>query len=125
LSAHLLSCSIKYFSPCPLGDLLKKTFHACMGSSYLSSLSLKQHIRMKHVRSANWVAPKTCPRDVSFLSVLFEAVSQLHGINMPPRDVSYLFEGVGTWFPIKFPNRWAQGSMKVSGETRERLKSEC
>ncbi len=39
-----------------------------------------------------------------FFFFFFEGVSQLGGANMPPRDVSYLFEGVGAWFPIKFPN---------------------
>ncbi len=33
----------------------------------------------------------------------FARVSQLGGANMLPMDVSYLFEGVGDWFPIKFP----------------------
>ncbi len=40
-----------------------------------------------------------------FFSKFFDWVSQLGGANMPPRDVSYLFEGVGaSWFPVKFPN---------------------
>jgi hypothetical protein len=34
----------------------------------------------------------TCPQGY-FL--FFEGVSQLGGANMPPRDVYYLFEGVG------------------------------
>jgi hypothetical protein len=36
--------------------------------------------------------------------LFFEGVSQLADANMPPRDVCYLFEGVGVWFPIKLPN---------------------
>jgi hypothetical protein len=82
------------FSLPALEAILKKTFPACIGSSYLSSLSLKQHIRIKHVRSAYWVAPTNMPQGC-FFSFLFEGVSQLHGINMSPRDISYLFEGVG------------------------------
>jgi hypothetical protein len=37
---------------------------------------------IKHARSAN-------------VFFFFEEVSQLGGANMPPRDISYLFEGVG------------------------------
>jgi hypothetical protein len=59
-----------------------------VGRTYPSSLSLK---KTRHVRSAN-------------VSYFFEGVSQLGGANMPPRDISCHFEGVGAWFPIKFPN---------------------
>jgi hypothetical protein len=75
-----------------------------MGTTYPCSLSLKKHIRIKHVRSANWVAP-TCPQGC-FL--FFEGVSQSGGTNMPPRDVYYLFERVGDFpsssqkVPIEF-----------------------
>jgi hypothetical protein len=62
-----------------------------MGTTYPCSLSLKKHIRIKHVRRANWVAP-TCPQGC-FL--VFEGVSQLGGANIPLRDVYYLFDGVG------------------------------
>jgi hypothetical protein len=74
-------------------------------------------------------------------------VSQLGGANMLPTDVSYLFEEVGAWFPIKFPKsliksscshqvpikillfswlrrigRWARrSSVGLIGETPERL----
>ncbi len=56
------------------------------------------------MRNANWVAP-TCPQGC-FL--FFEGVSQLGGANIPPRDVYYLFEGVGDFpsssqtVPIEF-----------------------
>jgi hypothetical protein len=70
-----------------------------MGSTYPSSLSLKKkHIRIKHLRSANWMAP-TWPQGCFSL---LEGVSQFGGANMPPRYVYYGFEGVGAWFPIKF-----------------------
>ncbi len=36
--------------------------------------------------------------------LILEGMSQLGGANMPPRAVSYLFEGVGAGFPIKFPH---------------------
>ncbi len=58
----------------------------------LVACPLRKHIRIKHVRSANWGAAPTCPQGC-FL--FFEGVSQLGGANMPPRDVYYLFEGVG------------------------------
>ncbi len=38
------------------------------------------------------------------VSHFFEGVNQLGGTHMPPRHVYYVFEGVGAWFPIKFPN---------------------
>ncbi len=108
MSAHLLSCSIKYFSPCPLGDLLKKTFHACIGSSYLSSLSLKQHIRMKHVRSANWVAPKTCPRDVSSLFFSFWSGEPIAWHKHAPKGCFLSFWRGGGLISHQVPkHRWA------------------
>jgi hypothetical protein len=67
-----------------------------MESTYPSSLSLEKHIRRKHVRSANWVAP-TCPQG-RFL--FFEGVSQLGGANLSPRDVFLSFwRGWGLDFP--------------------------
>jgi hypothetical protein len=36
--------------------------------------------------------------------LILEGMSQLGGANMPLRAVSYLFEGVGAGFPIKFPH---------------------
>jgi hypothetical protein len=70
-----------------------------MESTYPSSLSLEKHIRRKHVRSSNWVAP-TCPQG-RFL--FFEGVSQLGGANLSPRDVSYLFEGGGDLISHQVP----------------------
>ncbi len=43
-------------------------------------------------------------RSANVFFLIFDWVSQLGGANMPPRDVSYLFEGVGAWFPVKFPS---------------------
>jgi hypothetical protein len=60
--------------------LLKK-FHT-WAEPILIACPFKKHVMIKHVRSAN----------VSYFS---EGVSQLGAANMPPRDISYLFEGVG------------------------------
>ncbi len=73
-----------------------------MGSTYLSSLSLQKHIRIKHMRTVNWVAP-TYPQWFLFFNFYFEGVSQLGGVNMPPRDVSYFLKGWGLVFPSNSP----------------------
>jgi hypothetical protein len=66
-----------------------------MGRTYPNSLSLKDHIRIKHVR------------------ILFEGMSQLGGANMAPRAVSYLFEAVGAGYPIKFSHSSHQVPIKM------------
>ncbi len=63
-----------------------------MGSTYPSSLSLKNHIRIKTCEECQ-VDGTNMPLGMFLL--FFEGVSQLGGANMPPRDVYYLFEGVG------------------------------
>jgi hypothetical protein len=44
-----------------------------MGNTYPSSLSLKKNFRVKHVRSANWVAP-TCPQGMFLIFWKGEAI---------------------------------------------------
>ncbi len=71
-----------------------------MGNTYLGILSLKEceHIRKKHVKSVNWVAP-TCLQRWFLFFWKGEPIGWRK--TCPQEDFFNLFEGVGAWFPIK------------------------